>query len=47
MIMALEILAMPIFGLGLLIGMARFERAVEAGRSLADILSVHRHPHSP
>lgn len=47
MIMALEILAMPVFGLGLLIGMARLERAVDAGRSFADLFPIHRRPHSP
>lgn len=45
MIMLLEILAMPVFGIGLLVGMARLERAVDAGRSFADLLPLHRHSH--
>jgi hypothetical protein len=36
MIAILEILAMPVFGLGLLFGMDRLERSVAAGRDLAD-----------
>lgn len=35
MIAILEILAMPVFGLGLLFGMDRLERSVAAGRDLA------------
>jgi hypothetical protein len=36
MIAILEILAMPVFGLGLLFGMDRLERSVAAGRDVAD-----------
>jgi hypothetical protein len=47
MIIMLEILAMPVFGLGLLLGMARLERVVDAGRGFHDPFPMHRHPHSP
>jgi hypothetical protein len=47
MIMMFQILAMPVLGLALLVGMGRLERAVDAGRGLADLLPLHRRPHDP
>lgn len=46
MIMFLQIVAMPILGFGLLVGMAHLERAIDAGRDFADVFALHRHRHS-
>jgi hypothetical protein len=47
MMMVFQIVAMPVFGLAVLVGMARLERAVDAGRGWVDVLTLHRRPKRP